>query len=38
LTGEEGLQKDHEIIALIAYLQRLGRDITQQDAAVTQNK
>jgi cytochrome c oxidase cbb3-type subunit I/II len=27
LTGDEGLQADHEIIALIAYLQRLGKDI-----------
>lgn len=26
LTSEEGLQPDHEILALIAYLQRLGRD------------
>jgi cytochrome c oxidase cbb3-type subunit I/II len=30
LTGEEGLREDHEIIALIAYLQRLGKDITTQ--------
>jgi cytochrome c oxidase cbb3-type subunit I/II len=27
LLGEEGLQNNHEIIALIAYLQRLGTDI-----------
>jgi cytochrome c oxidase cbb3-type subunit I/II len=27
LTGEEGLQPNHEIIAVIAYLQRLGHDI-----------
>jgi cytochrome c oxidase cbb3-type subunit I/II len=27
LIGEEGLQPDHEIIALIAYLQRLGHDL-----------
>lgn len=27
LLGEEGLQRDHEIIALIAYLQRLGSDL-----------
>ncbi len=27
LIGEEGLSPDHEIIALIAYLQRLGTDI-----------
>ncbi len=27
LVGEEGLQPNHEIIALIAYLQRLGRDL-----------
>jgi cytochrome c oxidase cbb3-type subunit I/II len=26
LTSDEGLQPDHEILALIAYLQRLGRD------------
>ncbi len=27
LLGEEGLQNNHEIIAMIAYLQRLGTDI-----------
>lgn len=27
LLGEDGLHPDHEIIALIAYLQKLGRDI-----------
>lgn len=27
LVGEEGLQPNHEIIALIAYLQRLGHDL-----------
>lgn len=27
ITGSQGLQADHEIIALIAYLQRLGKDI-----------
>jgi cytochrome c oxidase cbb3-type subunit I/II len=27
LLSEEGLQPNHEIIALIAYLQRLGRDL-----------
>jgi len=32
LTGEEGLREDHEIIAMIAYLQRLGKDITSQPA------
>jgi cytochrome c oxidase cbb3-type subunit I/II len=26
ITSDEGLQPDHEILALIAYLQRLGRD------------
>jgi cytochrome c oxidase cbb3-type subunit I/II len=40
LTGDEGLQPNHEIIALIAYLQRLGHDIevenTQQK--LTQNQ
>ncbi|MFO0387360.1 MAG: cytochrome-c oxidase, cbb3-type subunit I [Flavobacteriales bacterium] len=36
LTGDEGLREDHEIIALIAYLQRLGRDITQTETASTQ--
>jgi cytochrome c oxidase cbb3-type subunit I/II len=33
LLSEDGLQQDHEIIALIAYLQRLGTDI-----ALTPNK
>ena len=28
LLSEDGLQQDHEIIALIAYLQRLGTDIS----------
>jgi cytochrome c oxidase cbb3-type subunit I/II len=28
LIGEDGLQNNHEIIALIAYLQRLGTDIS----------
>jgi len=28
-VSEEGLREDHEIIAMIAYLQRLGRDITE---------
>jgi cytochrome c oxidase cbb3-type subunit I/II len=27
LLSDDGLQQDHEIIALIAYLQRLGTDI-----------
>lgn len=27
LLSDEGLQPDHEVIALIAYLQRLGRDL-----------
>jgi cytochrome c oxidase cbb3-type subunit I/II len=35
LTSEEGLRADHEIIAMIAYLQRLGRDITQQNVVPT---
>jgi cytochrome c oxidase cbb3-type subunit I/II len=33
LTGEDGLQADHEIIALISYLQRLGHDIEVQEHA-----
>ena len=28
LLSEDGLQNNHEIIALIAYLQRLGTDIS----------
>jgi cytochrome c oxidase cbb3-type subunit I/II len=32
LTSDEGLQADHEIIALIAYLQRLGTDAVPSTA------
>ncbi len=32
LLGEDGLQNNHEIIALIAYLQRLGTDISVSTA------
>jgi cytochrome c oxidase cbb3-type subunit I/II len=34
LLGEKGLQPNQEIIAMIAYLQRLGHDITVQEQAV----
>jgi cytochrome c oxidase cbb3-type subunit I/II len=36
LIGEEGLHPDHEIIALIAYLQRLGTDIEVKPAQQAQ--
>ena len=39
LVGEEGLQPNHEIIALIAYLQRLGHDLeveNNKNAQLTQ--
>lgn len=31
LLGEDGIQPDHEIIAMIAYLQKLGADIAVQN-------
>ncbi|MFM9986398.1 MAG: cytochrome-c oxidase, cbb3-type subunit I [Flavobacteriales bacterium] len=37
LLGEEGLQSNQEIIALIAYLQKLGRDLDVASQAPTQN-
>ena len=37
LLGEEGLQPNQEIIALIAYLQKLGRDIDVTSQVAPQN-
>lgn len=35
LLGADGIQADHEIIALIAYLQKLGADIQVQNQTST---